>query len=65
VAAFFIVARLWPGKRASVPMAGVTDDRFALVLERTSAPQGTERVRELLGAHGAVVVFERVGEVAA
>ncbi len=32
VAAFFFVARLWPGRRAAPPSARVTDDRFRLIV---------------------------------
>jgi hypothetical protein len=62
VAAFFVVARLWPGKDPQVPVAGVTDDRFALIVERTTAATSDDRLRALFRAHGAVAIEERVGE---
>jgi hypothetical protein len=65
VAALFIVARLWPGRQGRVPVDGVTDDRFALVVERASAAASVDRLRSLFLAHGAVAVEERVAEVAA
>lgn len=50
VAALFGVARLWPGRDAE-PLPGVTNDRFALVLE----PLGDDnRARALCLEHGAV-----------
>ncbi|HUM11661.1 MAG TPA: DUF3341 domain-containing protein [Myxococcaceae bacterium] len=50
VAALFAVARLWPGKSADT-LPGVTNDRFALVLE----PMGDDsRARALCIEHGAV-----------
>lgn len=50
VAALFAVARLWPGKNVDT-LPGVTNDRFALVLE----PMGDDnRARALCIEHGAV-----------
>ena len=65
VAAFFIVARLWPGREAHVPIAGVTDDRFALIVERTSAAHDTRRLRNFFASLGAIQIEDRVTEVAA
>ncbi len=62
VAALFLVARLWPGRRARVPVAGVTDDRFALVIEETSAEVTAARIRVLFERFGAIDVDERVDE---
>jgi hypothetical protein len=50
VAAFFFRSRLFPGKSAA-PLPRVTDDRFALVLERDDPT-----ARALLRTAGAVVV---------
>jgi len=50
VSALFAVARLWPGKSA-VALPGVTNDRFAIVLE--SLPDDS-RARALCLEHGAV-----------
>ncbi|MCC7418463.1 MAG: DUF3341 domain-containing protein [Acidobacteria bacterium] len=60
VVALLVVARLRPGKAPPFSAAGVTDDRFALVLERTSAPMTAARVRAFLEAHRAVGIEERV-----
>ncbi len=50
VSALFAVARLWPG-RAADTLPGVTDDRFALVLEEVA---DDSRARALCLEHGAV-----------
>ncbi len=60
VAALFVVARLWPGRRAYVPVDRVTDDRFALVIEQTSAVAGAAQVRAMFEQHGAIAVTEAV-----
>ena len=60
VAAFLIVSRLRPGRRADMPDPAVTDDRFALVVEDAGGAIPSDRVRELLAAHHAVAIRERV-----
>lgn len=65
VAAFFLVARLRPGRQGEVPAVGVTDDRFALVVERTQATHDAARVREIFASHGATFIEERVLKEAA
>lgn len=60
VFALFAVARLWPGRRARVPVPGVTDDRFALVVEQTSAAVSAVRVRALFQQHQATDVREQI-----
>lgn len=60
VFALFAVARLWPGRQARIPVAGVTDDRFALVVEETSAVVSVARVRALFQQHRAVEVSEQI-----
>jgi len=62
VIAFFIVSRLFPGRPARVLYSGVTDDRFALVLEETDAAFDVARVEKLLREHRASHVEERVQE---
>ena len=62
VLAFFIVARLRPGKKPSIPLAGVTDDKFLLVLEETDAVFDPVKVRYLFEKFKAVWVEERVEE---
>lgn len=60
VLAFFITSRLFPGKKTSLPDAGVTDDRFVIVIEENDAAFDPVLVGELLQRHGVVRVEERV-----
>ena len=63
VAAFFVKARLWPGKREQLVVHGVTNNMFALVV---CAPEGTpeaRRAREIMVESGADEVEEREGEL--
>jgi ActD protein len=62
VAAFILVSRLRPGKQAQLVAPGITNDRFALVLEETDAAFDAGRVRRLLEQHGAVEIAESVSE---
>lgn len=62
VIAFFIVAKLRPGKKPSIPLAGVTDDKFLLVLEETDAVFDPVKVRHLFEKFKAIWVEERVEE---
>jgi hypothetical protein len=53
--------RLYPGKQAVLPMPGLTDDRFALMLrDPGTAPEGS--VRQLLHDCHAVALEEREEE---
>jgi hypothetical protein len=61
VGAFFLRARLYPGKRALLPAAGVTDDRFALVVRRPDGDPDVRRAWRLLEQCGAVEVSESRG----
>lgn len=64
VLSFFIVCRLWPGKKHVLPVAGVTDDRFAVVLEETDSTfdaSGMDRV--FRGLHAVHVEEQPVNEV--
>lgn len=64
VLSFFFVCRLFPGKRAVVPVAGVTDNRFAVVLEETDSRFQTAEVQKLFEGLHAVRVEEQIsGEV--
>ncbi len=62
VIAFFIVSRLYPGRQVTTVIPGVTNDRFALVLEETDAAFEPAEVRRLLERYGAVEVIERAEE---
>lgn len=58
VAAFLLRTRLFPGKQAWLPAAGVTDDVFALVLRRPPADETHQRALALLRDCGATTVTE-------
>jgi hypothetical protein len=53
VAALFLRARLYPGKRESLFAEGVTNDTFALVLRKSEAPFDIHGARKLLQESGA------------
>lgn len=63
VFAFFLVSRLYPGKKAFIADKGTTNDRFALVIEETDAAFDPDAVRVLMEEYGAVEVVERAEEV--
>lgn len=60
VVAFFVVERLHPGRPARVPMAGVTDDRFVLVVEQSDAAFDLRRVERLFRDYNSVAIEERL-----
>ncbi len=60
VLAFFLVSRLWFGRKPRVLYEGVTDDRFVLVLEETDAAFDVEAVRALFERYHLVAMEERV-----
>ena len=60
VIAFLINQRLLPGKKAKMPVAGVTDDLFALVLEETDATFDHQRTRSMFEKYNVIRVEERV-----
>jgi hypothetical protein len=57
VLVFLALARLWPGRKAEMPFAGLTDDRFALGV-CTSGKDGAhveaEDLETMLRRHGAI-----------
>ncbi len=59
VAAFFLRARLYPGKPFELAAPGVTDNVFALVLRAPGSAEGMARARELLSQCGAISIAER------
>lgn len=58
VAAFLFRSRLYPGKLPARPAAGVTDDRFLVVVDETDASFEPAKVRELCDAFGVLKVEE-------
>ncbi len=59
VFALLICCRLFPGKQATLPAPGVTDDRFVLVLEETDSSVDPRDVEDLFEEYGAVEVETR------
>jgi hypothetical protein len=60
VLAFLMVCRLRPGKKAVLPARGVTDDRFAVVLEETDSTFDASDVERMFRQHHAVEVEEQI-----
>jgi hypothetical protein len=63
VAALFVRARLYPGKREQLVAAGVTNDVFALVLKKNEPSSDMRRAREILEAHGARNIEEKEADL--
>ena len=59
VAALFVRARLYPGKRECLSEPGVTNDSFALVLRQRDASFDLSRARLLLEGSGADRIEEK------
>lgn len=62
VLVLFIRQGLWPGKQARIPVAGVTDNRFALLVVERDAAFDTAAMRALCQRHNAVHMEEREEE---
>lgn len=60
VLAFLIVCRLFPGKRAALPVDGVTDDRFAVILEETDSTFDAADAARMFRDHHAVGIEEQI-----
>jgi ActD protein len=63
VFAFFLVSRLRPGRKAKLIVEGVTNDRFALVLEQVDAAFSVDAVCALLERYNVISVEEQLEEV--
>ncbi|HXB21706.1 MAG TPA: DUF3341 domain-containing protein [Candidatus Solibacter sp.] len=63
VAALFIKARLYPGKKEQLIAEGVTNNKFALVLRKKDASFDAMRARQLLEQSGADRVQEKEAEL--
>jgi mono/diheme cytochrome c family protein len=59
VLAFLAVSRLFPGKRAVLPVDGVTRDRFVLLITEGDAAFDPDAIRPLFEECGAVFTEER------
>jgi hypothetical protein len=60
---FFAVCKLFPGKRADLPVPGVTDDRFAVILEESNSTFDVSAMERLFHSLNAVHVEEQIAEV--
>ena len=60
VFAFFLVARLYPGRKANPPSPAVSDHRFVIVIDQTDAAFDPEVVQRLLREFHVLEVEERV-----
>lgn len=60
VLSFFLVCKLFPGKKASLPATGVTDNRFAVVLEQTDSTFDAAQVAAMFRREGAVEISEEI-----
>lgn len=60
VIAFLLGQRLLPGRKTKLPVEGVTDDRFALVLEETDAGFDKAAAEQMFARFNVVEVIERV-----
>ena len=65
VLAFFAVCRLYPGKRSVMPVEGLTDNRFAVVLEQTDSTFDVDEVSAMFYNLRAIAVREQLAEEAA
>jgi hypothetical protein len=63
VIALLITCRLYPGKKAVLAFPGVTDDRFAILLEEEDATFDVEAVTRLCKQFHSTHVEERTEEV--
>lgn len=62
VIALFIASRLYPGKKAVLAYPGVTDNRFAILLEEEDATFDVEEITELCKHFNSTHVEERTEE---
>lgn len=60
---FFVVCKLFPGKRAVLPVVGVTDDRFAVILDEKDSQFDVSGMENLFRSLNAVDVQEQIAEV--
>lgn len=63
VGAFLLRARLYPGKREQLPVYGVTNNVFAVVIHAPVAGELEGRARQIFKESGADAVEEQEGEL--
>jgi Protein of unknown function (DUF3341) len=61
VATWMVVCRMFPGKEALLPAAGVTDDRFVLQVRAPGAQTDSETIRSILQKYNASDLTETEG----
>jgi hypothetical protein len=59
VLAWLVRSRLYPGKKPVLPLAGLTDDRFGIVLNIPGPAAEAEAALQVLHEHHAVSIEER------
>jgi hypothetical protein len=62
VLTLFVRQGLWPGKQARIPVEGVTDNRFALLVVERDATFDFAAMSDLCRRHNAVLIEEREEE---
>jgi len=62
VAAFFLVSRLFPGRKRKMKFEGATNDRFVLVLVENDAAFDPKAAERLCSSYHCVKVEERIEE---
>jgi hypothetical protein len=63
VGALFLRTRLYLGKREQLPVAGVTNNKFAIVVRKPDTGTQLRRAHTILWANGAVQVEEKVTDL--
>lgn len=63
VFAFLVRSGLYPGKKALVPLAGLTDDRFALAIDVSASAATIDEVRQAMQDLGAIDFSDRNEEL--
>lgn len=60
VAAFLFSRRLFPGRKASIPFEGITDNRFVIIIEEVDASIEKKVIMKVLQEFNALHIEERV-----
>jgi ActD protein len=63
VFAFFLRAKLYPGKKERLAAPGVTNEMFALVVRKPKSAAATRRALEIFAECGAVTVAEKEADL--
>ena len=60
VFALFVILRLYPGKKADLPLDAVTDDRFVVQLDASQPDFEAAVAQSVLTGHGALEITEQM-----